>query len=125
MPDLPRGTVTFLFTDIESSTRLWEQHPEAMQHALARHDLLLRQAIEAHGGHVFKTVGDQFCAAFASAPEALAAALAAQQAVQTEPWPQTGPLRVRIALHTGTAQEREGDYFGAPLNRIARVLECG
>src|SRR5712692_8650282 len=120
---MPTGTVTFLFTDIEGSTRLWEQHPEAMPLALTRHDRLLRQAIEAHGDHVFKTVGDQFCAAFAAAPEALAAALADQQALQAEPWPQTGPLRVRVALHTGTAQERDGDYFGAPLNRIARLLE--
>src|SRR5712691_6570302 len=70
MADLPTGTVTFLFTDIEGSTRLWEQHPEAMRAALARHDALLRQAIEARGGHVFKTMGDQFCAAFAGAPDA-------------------------------------------------------
>src|SRR5438270_4291439 len=76
---LPAGTVTFLFTDIEGSTQLWEQYPEAMRQALARHDALLRHAIEAHGGHVFKTVGDQFCAAFATASDALAAALAAQR----------------------------------------------
>src|SRR5713226_2074102 len=93
----PIGTVTFLFTDIEGSTRLWEQHPEAMPLALARHDLLLRTAIEAHGGHVFKTVGDQFCAAFATAPRALAAAIAAEQALQAEPWREIGPLRVRMA----------------------------
>src|SRR5881397_1934189 len=104
MPDLPSGTVTFLFTDIEGSTRLWEQHPEAMEAALARHDALLRTAIEAHGGQIFKTVGDQFCAAFASAPAALAASLAAQQALQAEPWEQTGPLRVRMALYSGAAQ---------------------
>jgi len=73
MTDLPSGTVTFLFTDIEGSTRLWEQHPEAMGEALARHDALLRGAIEAHGGHVFKTVGDQFCAAFATASDAVTA----------------------------------------------------
>src|SRR5438270_13341750 len=106
MPDLPTGTVTFLFTDIEGSTRLWEQHPEAMQEALVRHDALLREAIEAHGGHVFKSMGDQFCAAFAQGAAALAAALAAQQALQAEPWEQTGPLRARMALHTGTAAER-------------------
>src|SRR5437763_2671395 len=125
MAELPAGTVTFLFTDIEGSTRLWEQHPETMPLALSRHNLLLREAIEAHGGHVFKTVGDQFCAAFAAAPEALAAALAAQQALQTELWPQTGPLRVRVALHTGTAQERDGDYFGPAVNRAARLLALG
>src|SRR5437588_11421721 len=79
--ELPTGTVTFLFTDIEGSTRLWEQHPEAMQMALARHDALLRTAIETHGGDVFKTMGDQFCAAFATASEALAAAVDAHRAV--------------------------------------------
>jgi class 3 adenylate cyclase len=75
----PTGTVTFLFTDIEGSTKLWEHHPEAMQKALARHDALLRQAVEMHGGYVFKTVGDAFYAAFGTAPDALAAALSAQQ----------------------------------------------
>jgi class 3 adenylate cyclase len=74
---LPSGTVTFLFTDIEGSTRLWEQHPDAMRLTLARHDALARAAIETNGGHVFKTVGDAFCAAFAHAPGALAAALTA------------------------------------------------
>src|SRR5947209_15192332 len=93
MRSLPSGTVTFLFTDIEGSTRLWEQHPEAMRHALARHDALLRQAIELHRGHVFKTMGDQFCAAFATAPDALAAALTAQQALGAEPWPLPSPPR--------------------------------
>jgi class 3 adenylate cyclase len=73
---LPTGTVTFLFTDIEGSTQLWEQHPEAMRLGLARHDGLLRIAIESHGGCVFKTVGDRFCAAFATVPEAILAALA-------------------------------------------------
>src|SRR5437016_2378784 len=106
MSELPSGTVTFLFTDIEGSTRLWEQHPEAMRAALVRHDTLLRQAIEDHDGHVFKTVGDQFCAAFASAPEALAAAVAAQRGLCGETWGETGPLRARMALHTGTAEER-------------------
>jgi predicted ATPase/class 3 adenylate cyclase len=125
MAELPSGTVTFLFTDIEGSTRLWEEHPEAMREALGRHDALLREAIGAHQGRVFKTVGDQFCAAFTAAPEALAAALTAQRALHAEPWPGTGPLRVRMALHTGTAEAREGDYLGPPLNRIARLLEAG
>ena len=74
MAHLPTGTVTFLFTDIEGSTTLWEQYPEAMRPALARHDAILREAIRAHGGHVFKTMGDALCAAFSTAPEALAAA---------------------------------------------------
>jgi predicted ATPase/class 3 adenylate cyclase len=122
---LPSGTVTFLFTDIESSTRLWEQHPEAMRAALARHDVLLRQAITRGGGHIFKTIGDQFCAVFATAPAAVAAALEAQQALRAEDWEETGPLRVRMALHSGTAEQREGDYFGPALNRVARLLEAG
>src|SRR5262245_38794883 len=99
MADLPAGTVTFLFTDIEGSTRLWEQHPQAMRPALARHDAILRGVVEAHAGVVFKIVGDAVCAAFASAPEAISAALAAQSALHAEPWGATGPLRVRMALH--------------------------
>ena len=78
MPVLPSGTVTFLFTDIEGSTKLWEEHPEAMRSVLARHDALLRQAVEDNNGVVFKTIGDAFCAAFATAPDALNTALAAQ-----------------------------------------------
>src|SRR5438876_9304783 len=83
---LPSGTVTFLFTDIEGSTRRWEQYPEAMKAALARHDQILREAILAGGGYVFKTVGDAFCAAFAAPTDALAAALAGQRALQAESW---------------------------------------
>jgi class 3 adenylate cyclase/DNA-binding CsgD family transcriptional regulator len=125
MPSPPTGTVTFLFTDIEGSTRLWERYPDAMPAALARHDALLREALEAQGGYVFKTVGDAFCAAFATAPAALAAALTAQRALQAEPWGETGALQVRMALHTGAADERDGDYFGPPLNRVARLLATG
>ncbi|HZS00248.1 MAG TPA: tetratricopeptide repeat protein [Chloroflexota bacterium] len=125
MPDLPTGTVTFLFTDIEGSTRRWEQHPEAMRTALARHDALLRAAIEAHDGYVFKTVGDAFCAAFSTAPDALEAALDAQRALFAEAWGPVGPLRVRMVLHTGDADERGGDYFGPPVNRVARLLSAG
>src|SRR4051812_26336476 len=115
MPERPTGTVTFLFTDIEGSTKRWERQPAAMQAALARHDALLRKAIEARGGYVFKTVGDAFCAAFATAPDALAAAIAAQRALHGEPWGEIGPIRVRMALHTGAAQERDTDYFGPPV----------
>jgi predicted ATPase/class 3 adenylate cyclase len=120
----PTGTVTFLFTDIEGSTRLWEQDSSAMQVALARHDELLRSAIESNGGHVFKTVGDAFCCAFPTAPDALKAALVAQRRLLSYGWEQTGPLLVRMALHTGAAQERDGDYFGPPLNRVARLLSA-
>jgi predicted ATPase/class 3 adenylate cyclase len=125
MPDLPGGTVTFLFTDIEGSTRLWEQHPEPMRLALARHDARLHRAITSHAGLVFKTVGDQFCAAFATAPSAVSAALTAQQELGGEPWGAVGPLRVRMALHTGAAEQRDGDYFGPTLNRVARLLAAG
>ncbi len=116
MPDLPAGTVTFVFTDIEGSTGHWELHPEVMRRVLARHDAILREAITAHHGAVFKTVGDAFHAAFATAPEALAAALAAQRALAAEPVAEGGPLRVRMAVHTGAAEQRDGDYFGQPLN---------
>ena len=122
---LPSGTVTFLFTDIEGSTRLWEEHPQAMRTALARHDTLLRQAITSSAGVVFKTIGDAFCAAFATAPNALCAALAAQRALIAEPWPDSLVLRVRMALHTGDAELRDEDYFGQSLNRVARLLAAG
>ena len=125
MLQLPSGTVTFLFTDIEGSTKLWENHPEEMRSALALHDEIVRASIEANGGYVFKTMGDAFCAAFATAPEAIAAALDAQQSLFSEPWEIEPPVRSRMALHTGTAQEREGDYFGQPLNRAARLLSAG
>src|SRR3989475_11037118 len=91
--ELPSGAVTFLFTDLEGSTRLWEEQPEAMREALARHHVLIREAIEADAGFVFKTVGDGCCAAFATAPEAVAAALAAQRGLQQEAWGSGGPLR--------------------------------
>ncbi len=118
----PSGTVIFLFTDIAGSTMLWEQHPEAMHIALARHDTLLRQAVERHDGHIFKTVGDSFYAAFGTPADALAAALAAQHALQLEQWSTSAPLRVRMALHAGMVELRDGDYFGPPLNRLARLL---
>jgi predicted ATPase/class 3 adenylate cyclase/DNA-binding CsgD family transcriptional regulator len=122
MPDLPIGTVTFLFTDIAGSTQLWEQHNDAMSLALARHDSILREAVESHQGVIFKTVGDSSHAVFGSAPDALAAAMAAQRALHAETWNTAEPLRVRLALHTGVAELRGGDYFGPPLNRAARLL---
>jgi TolB-like protein len=125
MADLPTGTVTLLFTDIEGSTRLWEAHAAAMRTALARHDALLRQCIDDHDGHVFKTGGDAFCAAFHTAADAVAAALEAQRALHREPWPEAAKLRVRMALHSGAVELRDGDYFGAPLNRVARLLAAG
>src|SRR5882757_6562219 len=101
MSSLSEGTVTFLFTDIEGSTRLWERCPDAMRLALACHDQILREAIERHNGHVFKTVGDAFYAAFPTAQEALNAALEAHLALFRVEWGETGPIRVRMGLHTG------------------------
>jgi predicted ATPase len=108
-------------TDIEGSTRLWEEYPEQMATALRRHDSLLLRAIEDNGGHVFKTVGDAFCAAFPGAKEAALAAVAIQMALRTEPWPPPVELRVRMGLHTGACEERDGDYFGPVVNRAARL----
>jgi predicted ATPase/class 3 adenylate cyclase len=113
-----------LFTDIEGSTKLWEHDAQVMQAALARHDEILRDAIEERGGYVFKTIGDAFCAAFPTAPEALEAALLSQRGLVSSEGEQIGPLRVRMALHTGAAEERDGDYFGPPVNRVARLLSA-
>jgi predicted ATPase/class 3 adenylate cyclase/Tfp pilus assembly protein PilF len=130
MPDpalpLPTGTVTFLFTDIEGSTRLWERDRAAMWRAIERHNAILGEAIRAHGGHHFKTVGDAFQAAFAEPMRAIAAAAAAQRALAAEPWPETGPLRVRMALHLAAAEPSpDGDYHAPGLNRLARLLAAG
>jgi predicted ATPase/class 3 adenylate cyclase len=119
---LPTGTVTFLFTDIEGSTSLWENHATLMRQALQRHDGLLREIIEANQGYVFKSLGDGYCAAFSQPSAALSAALCIQQALLTEAWDTPTPLRVRVALHMGEVAEQHGDYFGPPLNRIARLL---
>jgi predicted ATPase/class 3 adenylate cyclase len=121
-PALPTGTVTFLFTDIEGSAVLWDQQPQAMRAALDRHDAILLAVIATHSGVVFKSTGDGLLAAFARAADALAAAVAAQRAFQTGYEGGTGPLHVRMALHTGMAEARAGDYFGPPLNRTARLL---
>jgi predicted ATPase/class 3 adenylate cyclase len=122
--DAASGTVTFLFTDLEGSTRLWEDFPNAMQHALARHDAILRDAMLARDGQIVKTTGDGIHAAFASAHDALAAAANAERAIVTEPWGVTGPLRVRIGVHTGDAEMRDGDYYGPAVNRAARLMDA-
>jgi len=122
----PQAPLTFLFTDLESSTELWEQSPDAMRPALARHDALLKAAIEGHAGRIVKTTGDGLHAVFASAADGAAAALAGQQALRAEAWPaDTGPLRVRMGLHTGDSEARDGDYFGPELNRAARITGAG
>jgi class 3 adenylate cyclase len=120
----PSGTVTFLFTDVEGSTRLWEKFPDAMKAALAKHDDILRRAIENHGGHVIKTTGDGFHAAFNTGVEAVAAALTAQRDLLDTVWDDldSNSLRVRIGLHTGEAEARGGDYYGPSLNRAARLM---
>ena len=121
----PSGTVTFLFTDVESSTRLWDERPEAMRVALARHDEILRSCIASQGGHVFATGGDGFAAAFDRAGDAVQAALAAQLDLAAETWPDGVPIRVRMGLHTGEVEERAGDYFGPAVNRAARLQAVG
>ncbi|HEY8744987.1 MAG TPA: adenylate/guanylate cyclase domain-containing protein, partial [Chloroflexota bacterium] len=123
MPDLPTGTVTFLFTDVEGSTRLWEQQPEAMRQALVRHDAIIDAEVDRHAGVVVRPrgEGDSRFAVFARASDAVAAAVAIQQALHGEAWPLPTPLRVRLALHTGEADLREGDYYGSAVNRCARL----
>ena len=123
---MANNPLTFLFTDLENSTPLWEKFPDEMQQASARHDALLRTVIETHDGSVIKTMGDGFHAVFESPLSGVAAALAAQQAVAVEPWSiTTGPLKVRMGLHTGESQEREGDYFGVEVSKAARIMSLG
>ena len=112
----PTGVVTFLFTDIEGSTRRWEVDADAMRSALAAHDAQLRVAIQAHDGWLFKHTGDGVCVVFSSPRAAVDAAVAAQRSLE---------LPVRMGLATGEAELRDGDYFGAVLNRAARVMAAG
>src|ERR1700744_2452830 len=112
----PSGVVTSLFTDVEGSTRRWEADAEGMRAALAAHDEVLRRAVEAHGGFLFKHTGDGVCAAFASPRSAVDAAVAAQRELE---------LPVRMGVATGQAELRDGDYFGVVLNRAARVMAAG
>ncbi len=120
---LPRGTVTFLFTDVEGSTRLWEQYPEAAHQALARHDALIEQIVNANAGQLVRPrgEGDSRFAVFPRATDGVAAAREIQLAFAAEPWHTPSPLRVRMALHTGEADLREGDYYGSEVNRCARL----
>jgi predicted ATPase/class 3 adenylate cyclase len=118
---LPTGTLTFLFTDVVGSTRLWQDHPAEMAAALARHDELVSGVIGATRGYVFSTAGDAFAAAFESAKDAVDAAVAVQQRLAIEPWARVA-IEIRIGLHTGGAEERNGDYFGPVLNRAARIM---
>ncbi|HEY5707537.1 MAG TPA: adenylate/guanylate cyclase domain-containing protein [Terrimicrobiaceae bacterium] len=121
MQEAPTGTVSFLFTDIVGSTRLWEKFPTRMGAALARHDALISAAVETHGGHVFKRVGDASYAAFGAPGDSLRAAIDAQRALAAEDWNDIGALPVRMGIHVGAAEFRDGDYFGTTLNRASRI----
>jgi predicted ATPase/class 3 adenylate cyclase len=125
MAQFPAGTVTFLFTDIERSTKGWERDATAARIVVERHLALIREGVETHGGVHFKTIGDATQSAFATAPQGVAAALVAQRALLDEPWPSAEQRpRVRMALHAGTAEPRDGDYLAACLNRLARLLDA-
>lgn len=123
MSSLPTGIVTFLFTDVEGSTKLWEHHPDFAPEVMTRHDMLLEEAIEKRHGVVVRPrgEGDSRFAVFAQASDAIASAAAIQRALQAQAWPMPQPLRVRIALHTGEADLRLGDYYGSAVNRCARL----
>jgi DNA-binding SARP family transcriptional activator len=124
---LPSGVVTFLLSDIVGSTSLWEEHPKAMADAVARHDMLMHGAVSAHGGTMLKArgEGDSTFSVFTRATDALDAALSAQRALLNEAWPESTPLSVRMALHTGEAFELDGDYRGPTVNRAVRILSLG
>jgi predicted ATPase/class 3 adenylate cyclase/DNA-binding CsgD family transcriptional regulator len=127
MAALPSGTVTFLLTDVEGSTRLWEQAPDAMRAALARHDELFEEAVRAHGGRPIRPrgEGDSRFAVFTGVSDAVTAALALQRALADAVWPTPRPIKVRIGVHTGEAQLRDGDYYGSTVNRCARIRAIG
>jgi predicted ATPase/class 3 adenylate cyclase len=121
----PSGTVTFLFSDIEGSTQKWEENADQMQIAFSRQEAIMRQEMSDQGGYIYKMIGDAFQVAFETAPQALAAAENAQISLQNEQWDDVGPLKVRMALHTGVVEERGDDYVGPILNRVARLMNAG
>ncbi len=120
---LPTGVITFCLSDIEGSTELWEADPAAMAQALVRHDEIIADHVEAHGGRFLKSMGegDSTVSVFESAPQALGAAIVTTQALQEEPWPGGLRLAVRFGLHTGEAERRGADYFGSTVNLAARL----
>ena len=118
----PPKVVTLLFTDIEGSTRLWEKDAPSMQAAVGRHDRLLAEAVTAHRGRVIKGLGDGIYAVFETPADAVAAVVQAQRALAAEAWPTPEPVKVRMGVHTGPAEERDGDYFGVSVNRTARLM---
>src|SRR3954462_9723365 len=119
MAPLPTGTVTFLFTDIEGSTQLWEHYPELARAALVRHDALIEDIVTRYRGDVVRPrgEGDSRFAVFPLATDAVGAAASIQEALFAEPWTTPTPLRARMALHTGEADLRDGDYYGSAVNR--------
>jgi len=121
MREAPGDPLTFVFADLESSTRLWERFPDEMKGAMERHEEILRDAVNGTGGRVVKITGDGLMAVFGSPSAAVAAALEAQRALQHESWGETGPLRVRMGVHVGVAQQRAADFYGPPVNRAARI----
>ena len=120
--EYPSGIVTFLFTDLEDSTRLWEEFPAEMKIALARHDAILTSQVNEGNGMIVKTTGDGLHAVFSSPQDAIEVVVAAQLALKSENWDETEPLRVRMALHSGEAEQRGGDYYGSVVNRAARIM---
>ena len=123
MPELPEGVVTFLFTDVQGSTRLFEEAPDTMLEALRQHDEAIEEAVAAHGGIPVRPrgEGDSRFIVFANAYDAVAGAAAMQRRLATVDWATPEPLRVRAALHTGIADLRSGDYYGSAVNRAARL----
>ncbi|MDX1449120.1 MAG: adenylate/guanylate cyclase domain-containing protein, partial [Acidimicrobiia bacterium] len=124
VPSIPTGVVSFLFTDVEGSTRLWENDPDGMSASLALHDEIMREVIGRHGGHVFSTAGDAFAVAFHSIDDAIGASTTIQLRLLAADWPGP-PIKIRMGIHTGQAEERSGDYFGPVLNRAARIMSAG
>src|SRR5688500_8208616 len=125
MSGYPTGTVTFLFTDIEGSTKLAREHPELWETVRERHHAILQSAIDAHHGYVFQIIGDAFCAAFHTAKDGLNAALDAQRKLKAEAWGNT-PLRVRMGLHTGEAEAQDNEYRGyLTLSLVQRIMSAG
>ena len=123
MTDLPSGTITYLFTDVDGSTPLWQQHPDEMKGVMASHDSLIMSAVEANGGTVVRPrgEGDSIFAVFRRASDAVEASCQAQQLLLQETWPADISLHVRMALHTGESELREHDYYGNAVNRCARL----
>ena len=125
MSAIPTGLVTYVFTDVEGSTGLWESFPEQMEPALARHDAIVKEAIADHDGHVFSHAGDGYGISFQSTRAGLDAVEQMQRQLAAEDWPEHATIRVRMGVHVGTAEERDGDYYGSAVNRAARLMSAG